>query len=71
MSCSASPIQLRALSVVIDSPNTSTSPDVIRIRLQMALMAVVLPAPLGPSRPKKAPSWTSRFRFSTARVPSS
>ena len=37
------------------SPKTSTSPSVTRSRLQTALISVVLPAPFGPSRPKKAP----------------
>ena len=32
------------------------SPAVIRMRLQTAEISVVLPAPLGPSSPKKVPS---------------
>ena len=47
------------------------SPPVSRIRLQTALISVVLPAPFGPSRPKKLPAGTSRSRASRARVPSS
>src|SRR4029453_3683379 len=43
------------------------SPSVSRIRLQTALISVVLPAPFGPSRPKKLPAGTSRARASRAR----
>src|SRR3954469_1999409 len=71
MSCSASPIQERARSVSAGSPKTRTSPEVTRIRLQTALIAVVLPAPLGPSSPKKEPAGMSRSKPSRARVPSS
>ena len=39
-------------------PKTAISPSVTRIRLQTALISVVLPAPFGPSRPKKAPAGT-------------
>ena len=52
-------------------PKTEISPELIRIRLQTALIRVVLPAPLGPSRPKNVPAGTSRSRPSSATVPSS
>ena len=41
-------------------PKTEISPAVSRIRLQTALIRVVLPAPFGPSSPKNAPAGTSR-----------
>ena len=44
---------------------------VTRMRLQTALISVVLPAPLGPSSPKNAPSGTVRSKSSSARRPSS
>jgi hypothetical protein len=39
------------------------------MRLQTALISVVLPAPFGPRRPKKAPSGTARSNASRARKP--
>src|SRR5215210_2851526 len=71
MSCSARPIQLRAVSERAGSPNTSISPAVTRMRLQTALISVVLPAPFGPSRPKNEPAGMSRAKSSIASVPSS
>jgi hypothetical protein len=71
MSCSARPTQLLASRVLAGFPNTRTSPAVTRIRLQTALISVVLPAPFGPSRPKTAPDGISRSKSSSARVPSS
>src|SRR3954447_17345883 len=71
MSCSARPTAWRASRVWAGSPNTSTSPEVTRMRLHTALIRVVLPAPFGPRRPKNAPAGTVRSKFSTARVPSS
>src|SRR5512132_1665861 len=65
------PISRRASIEPPGSPNTEISPSVSLIRLQTALISVVLPAPLGPSRPKKLPDGTSRSRASRARVPSS
>src|SRR3954468_14828646 len=41
------------------------------MRLQIAEIIVVLPAPLGPSRPKNSPSGTTRSTASSARKPSS
>ena len=58
------------MSVSWGSPNTRISPAVIRRRLQTALISVVLPAPFGPSRPKKAPDGISSSKFSSASVPS-
>src|SRR3954469_25233677 len=69
MSCSASPTWARASRVSAGRPNTSTSPAVTRIRLHTALMSVVLPAPLGPRSPKKAPAGTARSKFSRASRP--
>jgi hypothetical protein len=50
------PIWRRASRQWAGRPKTRASPSVIRIRLQTALISVVLPAPLGPSRPKKLPA---------------
>jgi hypothetical protein len=44
---------------------------VIRIRLQTALIRVVLPAPFGPRRPKNFPSGMVRSKSLSATVPSS
>ena len=49
------PISRRASIEPPGSPNTEISPSVSLIRLQTALISVVLPAPFGPSRPKKLP----------------
>ena len=51
---------------VIFSPKTLTSPAVGRISPSNNLMVVVLPAPLGPKKPKMAPSSTSKFTLFTA-----
>ena len=48
-------------------PKTRISPAVTRMRLQTALISVVLPAPFGPSRPKNSPSGTTRWRSSSSR----
>ena len=71
MSCSASPTERRASIVSCGSPNTSISPLVTRSRLQTALISVVLPAPFGPSSPKKAPAGMRRSKSSSASMPSS
>src|SRR5918996_993822 len=71
MSCSASPMERRASIESWGWPKTEISPSLIRSRLQTALISVVLPAPLGPSRPKNAPAGISRLKFSRATVPSS
>ena len=52
-------------------PNTRIEPDVTRTSPVTELISVVLPAPLGPSRPKKAPSGIVRSSASSASVPSS
>jgi hypothetical protein len=70
-SCSARPIIRRAAIVWCGSPKTSIVPAVTRMMLQTALISVVLPAPLGPSRPKKLPAGTSRSKSSSARKPES
>ena len=55
MSCSASPTQRARLHRVVRLAEDEHSPSVMRMRLQTALIRVVLPAPFGPSRPKNAP----------------
>ena len=47
-------------------PSTSTSPASAASRPSRISIVVVLPAPLGPSRPKHSPGRTSRSRPSTA-----
>ena len=47
-------------------PRTSTSPDVASSSPSRISMVVVLPAPLGPSRPKHSPRSTSRSSPRTA-----
>ncbi len=47
-------------------PAMRTRPEVGRARVVQMLMVVVLPAPLGPSRPKSSPSRTLRSMPSTA-----
>ena len=60
MSCSARPTQRARLERVVRLRRTRGSrPSVTRSRLQTALISVVLPAPLGPSRPKNAPAGIS------------
>ena len=48
------------------SPSTSTSPESAAVSPSQISMVVVLPAPLGPSRPKHSPGRTSSSRPSTA-----
>jgi ABC-2 type transport system ATP-binding protein len=61
--------------LILDEPTAGVDieirPPVVRIRLQTELISVVLPAPLGPSRPKNSPAGTSRSRPSRPTVPSS
>ena len=52
-------------------PNTRIEPDVTRTSPATELISVVLPAPLGPSSPKNAPSGIVRSSASSASVPSS
>src|SRR3954453_22948799 len=47
-------------------PAPSARPEVGTTRVVSIPAVVVFPAPLGPSRPKISPSWTSRSRWSTA-----
>ena len=51
------------------TPPTNASPDVGITRVVSMLAVVVLPAPLGPSRPKISPSQTVRLSPSTAVTP--
>src|SRR6266849_4377157 len=48
------------------SPSTSTSPESAAVSPSQISIVVVLPAPLGPSRPKHSPVRTSSSRSSTA-----
>ena len=50
----------------VSCPMTETRPAVGFRSPQMQLMQVVLPAPLGPSRPKISPGWAVKERSSTA-----
>src|SRR5688572_25730954 len=47
-------------------PSTSTSPESRRVRPSQISIVVVLPAPLGPKRPKHSPASTVRSRPFTA-----
>jgi len=49
-------------------PRTSTRPLVGSVRPRSIRIVVVLPDPLGPRMPKTSPSWTRRFRSTTAGV---
>src|SRR5947207_7300667 len=49
-----------------ERPSMVTSPAVGRSRPVSILMVVLLPAPLGPRKPKKRPRGTSKERSSTA-----
>lgn len=55
-------------SRVASCPKTRTMPVGTGRRVVMQRIAVVLPAPLGPSSPNTSPSWTERSRPSTAVV---
>ena len=52
--------QLRASVVPGMRPRISTSPEVGCSKPSRISMVVVLPAPLGPSRPKHSPAWISQ-----------
>src|SRR5208337_4109205 len=62
VSCSVTPIRSRIAvsSVAQCSPRTSTAPDVGWFSPSRISTVVVLPAPLGPSRPKHSPTEISR-----------
>ena len=47
-------------------PNTPIRPDIGLSRVTSIRMVVVLPAPLGPSRPKVSPGSIRRSSWSTA-----
>src|SRR5262245_16020741 len=49
-------------------PKISTRPESGLIKSRMVRMSVVLPAPLGPSKPKISPRWTSSDTRSSASV---
>src|SRR5687767_4316334 len=51
-------------------PSTAARPDVGRTSVLRIRNVVVLPAPLGPSRPNTVPRGTVKLRSSTARTPS-
>src|SRR6187402_2294661 len=53
-------------SSVVSMSNTNARPDVGRMRSRRVRIVVVLPAPLGPRKPKTSPAWTSR---STSMMP--
>src|SRR6476469_6683038 len=53
-------------STVVSMSNTNALPDVGRMRSSRVRIVVVLPAPLGPRKPKTSPAWTSR---STSTMP--
>src|SRR5205809_1597350 len=58
----------RSGSRTASTPRTRTSPRSGSRRPSRTSTVVVLPAPLGPSRPKIVPAWTSKLTPSTARV---
>src|SRR3954454_718126 len=57
-------------SAVTSIPSTVTRPALGRTRVVIVPIVVVLPAPLGPSRPKISPSWTVKSIPATASGPS-
>ena len=58
--CSRSGLWIETGSTVVSMSNTNARPDVGRIRSSSVRMVVVLPAPLGPRKPKISFSATSR-----------
>ena len=70
-SCGTSPISERAAryAATMSCPPTVTRPLVAVTMPQMMLISVVLPAPLGPSRPKISPRRISRSMFFSACCP--
>src|SRR3990172_126176 len=63
MACGTTPMRAltRAFSFTTSWPMTRAAPAVGFKRVVSILMRVVLPAPLGPRRPKNSPSGTSRL----------
>src|SRR5579862_3084227 len=51
----------RAIGCRTSMPNRYAVPRVGGIKPSSTLMVVVLPAPLGPRKPKTSPTWTERF----------
>src|SRR5689334_21885197 len=66
--CGITPIasRTRSGSRATSKPATSPWPDVGRISVVSIRLSVVLPAPLGPSRPNNSPRRTSKLTWSTA-----
>src|SRR5215472_2017591 len=66
--CGITPIasRTRSGSRATSKPATRPWPDVGRISVVSIRLSVVLPAPLGPSRPKSSPRRTSKLTRSTA-----
>ena len=69
--CGTTPISCLATAgwATTSMPFTKARPAVGMTRVVSMLAVVVLPAPLGPSRPKISPSQTFRLRPSTAFTP--
>ncbi len=57
---------MRRGSLRTSMPATVSSPEVTGDTQVIMRMVVVLPAPLGPRKPKHSPSWTSKSTPSTA-----
>ncbi|MNQ99150.1 hypothetical protein D3C85_1148740 [compost metagenome] len=68
--CGTTPTRMRACGARcgIGSPHSMSVPEAGVVRPSSMRSVVVLPAPLGPSRPKHWPRWTSRSRLSTTTV---
>ncbi len=58
---------MRARSLARSRPSRLARPEVGRVRPVNMRMVVVLPAPLGPRKPKTSPGWTVKSIPSTAR----
>ena len=59
--------RLRVVGSTTSCPSTVTRPPLARARPARMLISVVLPAPLGPSRPKNSPGSMSKLTSSSAR----
>jgi hypothetical protein len=68
-SCGTMPTLRRAWAYALTTsfPMTVTRPPVARASPASTLIRVVLPAPLGPSRPKNSPASMSKLTQSSAR----
>src|SRR5882724_7633519 len=56
----------RAMGSRTSTPKRNAEPLVGFTKPSNTFMVVVLPAPLGPRKPKTSPAWTLRFRSLTA-----